>query len=449
MLINASNIALLFQGFKGNFNKGLQGAKTHFRDIAMVVPSSTREEKYGWLGQFPKLREWIGDRYIRGLAMHDYAIVNKKFELTIAVQRDKIEDDQYGIYGPLMEEMGKTVAEHPDEIIFSLLSQGFTTVGYDGQNFFDTDHPVLHPDTGEPTSVSNMQAGAEPAWFLLDTSRAIKPLVWQERVPFVFQNLVDPNDEQVFKLDEYLYGIRGRANAGFAPWQLAFGSKAELTAANYEAARVAMMGLRGDEGRPLGLMPNVLVVPPALEGVAMRLLNNGERVETVTIDTPTMSLLSPTNGPARPSRSSRPGWREQPPAPERGVRAGRLFHVQRPARPLLGDPDLFILKDTYEFSASVTVKVPEGDGKHVEQVFKGRFKVLSVDDIQALTKDLSGDQADAEVLRSAWIGWSELVDEKNAPVPFSEDMRDRLLSVPFVRAGAAAAYVRAIGGAKE
>jgi phage major head subunit gpT-like protein len=273
VLINASSIALLFQGFKGNFNKGLQGAKTHFRDIAMVVPSSTREEKYGWLGQFPKLREWIGDRQVTGLVMHDYAIANKKFELTIAVQRDDIEDDQYNVYAPLMEEMGKSVAEHPDEIIFALLAQGFTTLCYDGQPFFDDEHPIKDHETGNITLVSNFGGdGAQPAWFLLDTTRAIKPMVWQERVPFTFQSLVSDNDEHVFKHDEHLYGIRGRANAGFALWQLAYGSKQALDSSSYAAARLAMRSLRGDEGRPLGIMPNLLVVSPANEAAAREIL---------------------------------------------------------------------------------------------------------------------------------------------------------------------------------
>lgn len=42
-----------------------------------------------------------------------------------------------------------------------------------------------------------------------------------------------------------------------------------------------MMARRGDEGRPLGIKPNVLVVPAGLEGAAMRLLNNGTRIVVV------------------------------------------------------------------------------------------------------------------------------------------------------------------------
>jgi phage major head subunit gpT-like protein len=168
--------------------------------------------------------------------------------------------------------MGKSVAEHPDQVIFALLSQGFSTLCYDGQPLFDEEHPIKDHATGAITVASNSGGGSGTAWFLLDTSRAIKPLVWQERVPFTFQSLVQDNDEHVFTRDQYLYGIRGRANAGFALWQLAYGSQQTLDGAAYAAARVAMMSLRGDEGRPLGIVPNLLVVPPALEEAAREIL---------------------------------------------------------------------------------------------------------------------------------------------------------------------------------
>jgi phage major head subunit gpT-like protein len=71
-----------------------------------------------------------------------------------------------------------------------------------------------------------------------------------------------------------MYGVRARVNAGFGLWQLAFGSKDTLNAANYAAARAAMMDFRSDGGKVLGITPSVLVVPPALEEAAMRLVNS-------------------------------------------------------------------------------------------------------------------------------------------------------------------------------
>ena len=46
----------------------------------------------------------------------------------------------------------------------------------------------------------------------------------------------------------------------------------KLTVDSYGDARAAMMSLKNDEGKPLRIIPNMLVVPPALEGVARKIL---------------------------------------------------------------------------------------------------------------------------------------------------------------------------------
>lgn len=46
-----------------------------------------------------------------------------------------------------------------------------------------------------------------------------------------------------------------------------------LTAANYDTVRSAMMGYTGEDGEPLGVTPNLLVVPPQLEREAREILN--------------------------------------------------------------------------------------------------------------------------------------------------------------------------------
>ncbi len=281
MIINTASLISLFTGYSAAFRKGFEGVPAIHNEIALTAPSLTEREIYPWLGQFPGMRKWVGSRVIKNLEAHDFTIVNERFEDTIGVPREKIEDDKYGMFSTFFTDMGRAAAEKPDELVSLLLRDGFTLTCYDGQYFFDTDHPVRDSD-GAVASVSNMQAGADTPWFLLDTGRAMRPLIWQERMPF--DKLVRKDQEQddnVFMNDEYLYGVRGRGSAGYGLWQLAFGSKAPLTSANYEAARAAMMAFRGDEGRPLGVKPTMLVVPPSLEGAAMRILNNGTRTEAV------------------------------------------------------------------------------------------------------------------------------------------------------------------------
>lgn len=272
MIINAANIELAFKGFKSIYTDAYTAAPVDYDKIAMTIPSGAREENYGWLGQFPKMREWLtGEREIKQLEAFGFTIVNRKFESTVSVSRDDFSDDRLGVFKPMFAEMGQTARQHPDELVFSLLASGFTELCYDGQYFFDTDHPSTAADDSSVT-VSNFEVGTDPAWYLLDTSRAVRPIIWQEREKYDFQHVNRADDEHVFMTDNYIYGIRARVNAGFGLWQLAYGSKKPLDRTTYAAARAAMMGLRGDKGRILGVRPTVLVVPPILEDTARQLL---------------------------------------------------------------------------------------------------------------------------------------------------------------------------------
>jgi phage major head subunit gpT-like protein len=271
MIINRANLSALFIAIKTAFNKGLKDTTTYWQKIATLVPSTTKEEKYAWLGQFPRMQEWLGDRQIKNLAAHDYSVKNKKFESSVAIPRDDLDDDTHGVFTPLFEEMGYAASTHPDELVFTLLAAGFTGLCYDGQFFFDTDHPVGNEDNGV-ASVSNMQAGAGSPWFLLDVNRPLKPIIFQRRRDYAIKSMTKEDDENVFMRDEYRYGVDARVNAGFGLWQLAFGSKATLNAANFKAARSAMKSLKSDEGRPLNVMPKLLVVGASNEAAAEDLI---------------------------------------------------------------------------------------------------------------------------------------------------------------------------------
>ena len=261
-------------GFKAIFQGAFDAAEPKWSMIAEKVNSTTSIETYAWLAQIPGMKKWIDERRVKRLNVEAYTLKNDKFEDTFAVKREAIEDDQLGTYSMAAKGLGAAVAEHPDELVFEALKKGSETVCYDGQNFFDTDHPVMVD--GEETSVSNVQTGAHPAWYLLCTTKAVKPIIYQERVKAELEALDDAGtSDHVFMKDEYIYGARSRGAAGYSFWQLAFKSTAELTPENFTAARAAMAKLVGDEGRPLNIVPNLLVVPPELESKAEEILKVG------------------------------------------------------------------------------------------------------------------------------------------------------------------------------
>lgn len=271
MDINTVNLTGLRTGFTTIFNSHFEGVKTTHSMVAMAVPSTTRENDYRWMRKLPGMKEWLGQRQVENLAAESYKVVNKSFENTIGVDRDDIEDDQIGVYNPLIADLGQTVAEHPDELVWNLLAAGFDTTCFDGQTFFDTDHPVLDAD-GAEQSVSNFAGGSGTPWFLLDITKAIKPIVLQTRRAPNFVSADDPNDQRVFMNKEFMYGVDYRAAAGYGLWNLAYASKETLNTANYAAAREAMMSFKGDNGRPMRARPKLLVVPPSLEKEALEVL---------------------------------------------------------------------------------------------------------------------------------------------------------------------------------
>ena len=272
MLINATNLRNLFTSYKTSFVGGLGQAASQYQPLATVVPSTTGTEEYGWLGSMPGMREWIGERVIHGLEQHGYSIKNKPFELTIAVPRTAIEDDTYGTYNPMMSEMGRATAAHPDELTFGLLKSGDTVKCYDGKPFFADNH-IVKSETGKNVAVSNADLGGSGhTWYVMDTTRGIKPLIFQDRKKPNFVAMTAETDPNVFTRGEFVYGVDSRANVGFGFWQMAYASNQELTPDNIWKAINAIEGLKGDHGRPLGLKATTIVVPVQMQRETHKLL---------------------------------------------------------------------------------------------------------------------------------------------------------------------------------
>jgi phage major head subunit gpT-like protein len=211
MQITPASLNAVFNSFSLRFQNAFDTATTKLDRLRMVVPSTTRENTYGWMNQIPKLREWLGERVVQNLSAQSYSLTNKDWELTLSVKRNDIQDDQLGIFNPMLDMMGVEARHLPDDLTLQAIQDGETTTCYDGQYFFDTDHPVDGRDASKGTQ-SNLL-----------TTQA-------------------------------------------------------LTHDNYGEARAAMMAFKGENGRPLGVMPNLLVVPPQLETTARKIL----QAETVS-----------------------------------------------------------------------------------------------------------------------------------------------------------------------
>lgn len=297
LLVNKGTIGNVFISLKTTFNNAFGAAPTVWQKIAMKVPSTTGQNDYAWLSKFPKMRKWIGDKVVKSLEAFKYTIVNDDFEATVEVDRNDIEDDNLGIYGPQAQMAGESAAQLPDEIVINLANNGFTNLCYDGQYFFDTDHPVAgasvsnkgtkklsnatlaaakasygaarealmgykdeegrplnirgnvllvspsveadalllmtadklndnspNPYKGTAEVVVDGRLTSTTAWMLLDTTKAVKPFIYQERKAPVFVEQTDSQSDDVFSRKKFKFGAEARAAGGYGFWQLAYAS---------------------------------------------------------------------------------------------------------------------------------------------------------------------------------------------------------------------------------
>lgn len=154
MLINKANLSAIFTGLKTIFNNTLKAQAGTWQLTAMEVPSTASGEDYVWLSRFPKMRKWVGEKFVKNIEAGKYYKANEDWETTIAVKRKDIEDDALGIYNAQTRMAGESAAELHDIIVDDLKNKAFTQTCWDGQYFYDTDHPV-----GD-TSVSNKLTAA-------------------------------------------------------------------------------------------------------------------------------------------------------------------------------------------------------------------------------------------------------------------------------------------------
>jgi phage major head subunit gpT-like protein len=136
--------------FSTLFRQVLEQTPTYYQRIATEIPSTTREMRHAWLDRIPQMREWLGERVVNNLAVRLQSIENRTYEDTIGVKRTDLEDDLVGVYRPVIEELAMQAKQWPDKIVVDALQAGTKTLGYDGQPFFDQNHPQNMDDPSSP-----------------------------------------------------------------------------------------------------------------------------------------------------------------------------------------------------------------------------------------------------------------------------------------------------------
>lgn len=211
LIVPIATLQAAFTEFSMRFNNLFTTTPTWWQEVAMEVPSNGESVTYSILDRIPRMRKWLvgSPRAVANAALRGYTLTNDDWELTLEVPRNKFNDAQYDQYGGLFAAMGAQAAHWPDDMIATLLQTGTAATSVS----YDQ-QPFF--STSHPVNMDSTAAGT-------------------------FSN----------------YSSTGMA----------------LTAANYNAVRATMTAYLGADGKPLGVMPNLLIVPPQIEQAAKQILN--------------------------------------------------------------------------------------------------------------------------------------------------------------------------------
>lgn len=206
---------LLLAGMRTNFMKAYEVAVKDHEKITTTITSGKSSETYPWLGGVPKMNEWKDERIPQGMLEHNFTIANRDWEASIAVDRNAIEDEQYGQIDVRVRELATEAVRFFDELGFTLIAQGTGTSGTSG-TIYD--------------GVS-----------------------------------IKCYDDKAFFASNHSEGDSGtQSNKG----------STAIGAGALQSAITAMRKFKNDKGKPAHVKPTLLVVPTDLEWTAKELLNS-------------------------------------------------------------------------------------------------------------------------------------------------------------------------------
>lgn len=216
MELTPSNLNAMFTAYDVRWQSAYTSIDPWWDRFAMLAPSGTTQNTYAWMAKIPTLRKWLGERQAQNVQAYSYTIVNDDYELTMKLDRNTIEDDQFGLYNPVIDDMGQQSRKWPDYLVADLMMAGdgnlantalaaSQTIGFDGVTYYNVAHPVDPKKAGSAT----------------------------------YSNLL---------------------------------TTTALSVDNYQIARAQFATFKGEDGKPFGIRPDTLTVPAQLEHIGNTIL---------------------------------------------------------------------------------------------------------------------------------------------------------------------------------
>lgn len=120
------------------------GEVTDLNELVDELPVTSFISTFAWLALMPQWRKWLGERVVQSLKTRSWQIQHESYESTVGIDRDDLDDNAFiasldRVAAGMGEEAGNTMRQS----VIDVLVNGTSIASYDGQSFFDTDHPTV------------------------------------------------------------------------------------------------------------------------------------------------------------------------------------------------------------------------------------------------------------------------------------------------------------------
>nr|DAK15101.1 MAG TPA: major capsid protein [Caudoviricetes sp.] len=281
MALNPTQLNRVDLYVKTIFKKAMSEDFTdHAAGLYAVTPNKTGIARILSLTSVPGLRRWLSERRPGTFKFQTEMKKVGKWEQSVAINGEDVEDDELGIYKSAIEEMALENKLVYGNLATEAINKGFVTSMSDGKKFFSTDHGNLQTGalTGENFDKACLKlemqrddkgksygylattlivgpankaaaravvkkeylAGGESnpnfdvvkivvlpqitdtSWYVADLSRSVKPVevVERRKVGPLRQMMKDRQDDA----DIYTWGTDGRFDAAYSNYRLIVGS---------------------------------------------------------------------------------------------------------------------------------------------------------------------------------------------------------------------------------
>jgi phage major head subunit gpT-like protein len=143
--ISAAGLTAHYTNSRALFNVTLRAFPSLYPIFCQIMKSKTSKEQINFAYLLGGPKEWIGERQMEAYAHEDFEIKAHKYEYTVAISRDQIDDDQLGMVPGMIQELAMGMKRYQDELVAEFLIDhldhtAIYPLGFDGKYLFADDH---------------------------------------------------------------------------------------------------------------------------------------------------------------------------------------------------------------------------------------------------------------------------------------------------------------------